>query len=148
MKNNKKYLNLTLPIALCASFCTFAMEKERPSASGEWSYEWVEEQPIGEENTSSEAGIKDPIQILHINKKIKQLLAEQIKTLQKIDNKIITALKDQDISNEKRKKLIELLNFTNETIIMANDMVLDLIPVDMQSINKRVNLIIQRWNQK
>lgn len=132
----KNYLILALSVAFCTSFQAFAMEKERSSASGEWSGA----QPIGEANISGESGI---------NERDKELLEAQIGKFRRINDMINNHLLDNysESSNQEYIELEQLQQITLIILGITREMYLGLRPVDMRFVNQQIYEILQKWDR-
>jgi hypothetical protein len=127
MKRIKTYLTLTLAIAFCVSINTFAMEKERSEASGEWL-----DYQLGKSNTSSESGLEDGLSVLE----------QHINHLERMNNTINNMLNSNiKISWIARNNLKTLQEHVLATLATARDMLSGHIPTDTNLIHQQIKSI-------
>jgi hypothetical protein len=124
MKNIKTYLSLAVTIVFCASINTFAMEKERSDASGEWF-----DYQLGESNTSSE--VDNDINILH----------EQLENLKNILNPSNYRAKNENITAEEFNQIKELLQFGQTTWNKIVEMISGHRTINTALIDQEISLI-------
>lgn len=129
MKNIKTYLSLAVTIVFCASINTFAMEKERSDASGEWF-----DYQLGESNTSSEADND------------RNILQDQLGDLKNILGRSHSRAENENTTNKEFNEIKELLKSGEKTWNKIVEMISGHRPINTTLIDQEISLI-KSWQE-
>jgi hypothetical protein len=133
VKNIQKYLILPLSTVLFVSFYIFAMETSQgiDNTSGH---------SMEEELKQMRGDISGEEEVDAITK---QQLISYIERVKNINEGLNEKLSEDgfELSEEKYNRLKYVQEFAEQVMTMANDMYLGIIPIDLQSLNKNINIL-------